>query len=333
MNKRELFQFFSIGVLIVVGVMSFGFFIKMAITPPVPIAQSSDIESLVTPFSVVVLPDTQIYSQDFPDLFCQQTAWIVDRRQEQNIVFVTHLGDIVNNGGDATAEWEAALRCMNILDPFVPLGIVPGNHDVDNIGDPNPTFNTFNLHFPETKFTNREWYGGNFNRNQNSYQLISASSVNLLFLHLEVDPPDEVLQWASSILQSHPDRKAIVTTHVYLNDASGERSQAPHFRPTNSAEDIWHKLIAPNCNVFLVLSGHFHDADGENQLRSLNNCGRPVDQIVQDYQDREQGGNGRLRIYQFHPLLGKINVHTYSPVLEQYEVDQDSQFELEVELL
>ncbi len=58
------------------------------------------------PFTLVVLPDTQHYAdrgaatgQEIPDLFTNQTRWIVDNREEENIVFVLHAGDIVMGGG------------------------------------------------------------------------------------------------------------------------------------------------------------------------------------------------------------------------------------------
>ena len=50
--------------------------------------------SAVENFTVVVLPDTQYYSS-FPDVFDNQTQWIVDNVQDLNMVFVTHEGDII----------------------------------------------------------------------------------------------------------------------------------------------------------------------------------------------------------------------------------------------
>ena len=36
-------------------------------------------------FSIVVLPDPQNYSQYYPQIFQQQTQWVVDHRAERNI--------------------------------------------------------------------------------------------------------------------------------------------------------------------------------------------------------------------------------------------------------
>ena len=47
-------------------------------------------------FTIIVLPDTQYYSESFPAVFDNQTQWIADNIEQMNIVFVTHLGDVVD---------------------------------------------------------------------------------------------------------------------------------------------------------------------------------------------------------------------------------------------
>jgi len=51
----------------------------------------------------------------------------------------------------------------------------------------------------------------------------------------------------------------------------------------------------------MVWSGNYHEDSGENRLTSVNACGDQVDQIIQDFQSRRNGGNGFLRIYVFVP--------------------------------
>ncbi len=50
------------------------------------------------PFTIVALPDTQNYSQSYPQIFTSQTQWILSNQASQNIAFVAHEGDITNNG-------------------------------------------------------------------------------------------------------------------------------------------------------------------------------------------------------------------------------------------
>ena len=59
-------------------------------------------------FSVIALPDTQNYSEEYPDIYFAQTQWCVDNLDSTwNVEFVTHLGDIVNEG-ETIYQWENA---------------------------------------------------------------------------------------------------------------------------------------------------------------------------------------------------------------------------------
>ena len=82
-------------------------------------------------FSVVMLPDTQFYSEKHPDVFHSQTRWIAEHIAEENIRFVTHVGDVVQNYDQSEAEWQVADDAMTRLDGLVPWGVAIGNHDYD----------------------------------------------------------------------------------------------------------------------------------------------------------------------------------------------------------
>ena len=69
-------------------------------------------------FTLVVLPDTQLYYDVFRsrrlNIFQEQTRWIRDHIPDQNIKFVIHLGDIIQTGSDD--EWKGSVYSMNLLD-------------------------------------------------------------------------------------------------------------------------------------------------------------------------------------------------------------------------
>ena len=46
-------------------------------------------------FSIVLLPDTQNYSEKYPETYVAQAMWIREQATQDNIKFVIHLGDIV----------------------------------------------------------------------------------------------------------------------------------------------------------------------------------------------------------------------------------------------
>ena len=78
-------------------------------------------------WTLAVLPDTQIYCQDYPQHFEAQTKWIADHAESHNIRFVLHEGDVTNR--NVEKQWDRALRAMQRLDGVVPYAIAPGNHD------------------------------------------------------------------------------------------------------------------------------------------------------------------------------------------------------------
>ena len=100
-------------------------------------------------FTIIVVPDTQNYvsymNDGMPETFTAQTQWIVENREALNIVFVTHLGDLVARGDSSEAEWLAAEHSMGLLeDPAttgmnegIPYGVALGNHDQSRGEDGN----------------------------------------------------------------------------------------------------------------------------------------------------------------------------------------------------
>ena len=87
-------------------------------------------------------------------------------------------------------------------------------------------------------------------------------------------------------------------------------------------------LVIPHDNVWFVLCGHKHDE--YTRIENLN--GHDVFQLLADYQSRPNGGNGWLRTMRFSPADNKVYVQTYSPSLNQYETDGNSEFALDMPL-
>ena len=277
----------------------------------------------------MALPDTQYYSQSYPWIFENQTEWIVQNENENNIVFVTHLGDIVNNYNNIS-QWQNAVNAMTILDNKVPYGILPGNHDLD--GGPSPApgagateYETF---FPASRYEGYSYWGGSYDPssvessspNMNNYQLFSAGGMDFIALNLQYNPPADVLKWADNILSKYSKRRAIISTHSYITSTGAWAVGGPV---------IWKNLVVPHKNVFLVLCGHEFGANGLGAAEKIDNLdNRIVYQLLSDYQGLPGGGNGYLRIMEFAPSENTIYVRTYSPYLDTYMTDSVNQFEL-----
>ena len=115
-------------------------------------------------------------------------------------------------------------------------------------------------------------------------------------------------------MAQYPNSRVIVVTHDYLG-LDGER--------TEEGNHIWNNFVAPHADqVFLVLCGHKH---GEANRTDVVND-HQVHELLSDYQDVENGGNGWLRILEFYPQEEEIRVKTFSPYLNSYETDANSQF-------
>ena len=269
-------------------------------------------------FTIVVLPDTQYYSQDYPGIFENQTKWIVQNENEKNIVFVTHLGDIVNSHS-ADYQWQNANSAMSILDNKVPYGLLPGNHDIALDGSA-PEYEKY---FPASRYEGYSYWGGSYDSdsvtssspNMNNYQLFSADGMNFIVLDLQYNPPADVLTWADNVLSKYSNRRAIISTHSYINADGGWAPGGPV---------IWRSLVVPHKNVFLVLCGH--ELGEAEKIDNLDN--RTVYQLLSDYQDFTDGGSGYLRIMEFAPSQNTIYVETYSSYLGHYRTNSESQFEL-----
>ncbi len=266
-------------------------------------------------FTIVVLPDTQVYSEKYPWVFDSQTEWIAENSEPLNIVFVTHLGDLVEHW-DSITEWENANRSMSKLDNKVPWGVSPGNHDGF---DGNLT--NFDEYFGYNRFKDESWYAGAYEENNtNSYQLFSVGREGYLIFHLQYSPNDDVLAWVNTIINEYPNRWVIISTHRYMV-GHGTNELAP------DGERIWERIVEPHADqVMLVLSGHLPEEEKRTDIVD----GNPVHQLLIDYQSRENGGNGWLRILEFSPSQNKIFVKTFSPYLKEFERDSNSEFTLDL---
>jgi len=311
------------------------------------------------PFSVVVLPDTQYFAESYPSIYTAQTQWIADNLKSERIVFVSHVGDVVDNGPDL-GQWKNALQSMGTLDKAgVPYGVCLGNHDLQysdasyqypaSVDGSCTTFKDFDCqakHFIDAfgpkVFAGKPWYGGASPGGLSSYQLVEVEGIKLLFLHLVLDMRQGDLTWAQTVLDQHKDALVHVTTHRYMYDFRlvktlpyplstllGGRYTDAHYGMDDEiyfddgvmAEAFFTDFVKKNTNIFMVHCGHF---DAEYRQVSKNDAGLPVHEILVDFQTYSpNGGDGWLRQLTFDLDRGEIKVRTYSPSLKRYRKNGD----------
>ena len=288
----------------------------------------------VADFTIVVLNDTQVYSESNPSGFNALTQWIVNNQTALNIVFVSQGGDIVNKPDQV--QYKRASTSMAILDDAeIPYGIAVGNHDVDSTASGRA--GNFRKYFPTARFERQPEFGAYYkqqDRTRNSmYHKFRADGLDMLVIHLEWQAPDDVLAWADGVLETHPNHRAMVFTHYYLIPGKGRYDNTGIYwdrKGLNTGQSTWKKLIKVNPNVFMVGSGHL---SGEGSLVSANDAGNDVHQIVVDYSTREpRDSNGWLRYYTFRPAENKVYAHSVCVATGKFETDADSQFVIEYDM-
>jgi len=199
----------------------------------------------------------------------------------------------------------------------LPYHIAVGNHDITN-GDTTK----FNQWFGEDRFLGREYYGGHYGGdNDNSYFTFSVGDLDFLVITVEYDtsPDAPVMTWLDDTIAAHPDHIAIVNSHyiVGTGNPAGFGGQG---------QTIFDE-IQDRENVRLMTCGHI---SGEGR-RVDAGVGGDIHTMLADYQSRPEGGMGWLRIWEVSPANNEIAVRTYSPVLDQWETDDDSEFALTVD--
>lgn len=266
-------------------------------------------------------------------------------------------------------EIPLAITNYTLLDDAdIPFGVAPGNHDHDAMWSvaefpPDLTIDPLELRMvPEhlgmlhiggldnfrsafgadsAFFADKSWYVASHDGGASSAQTFTAGGYTFLHIALTMQPSDEVVAWAHSVIDAHVGLPTIISTHDYLNTA-GERLANPIVDLSrvdpgrhNSAEQLWQKLLSQRDEIFLVLCGHQH---AQSRRVDANVNGYEVHQILADYQDRGQTGldagqpldarrgipaglgDGWFRLMEFDLWADQptVSVRTYSSHYEGY---------------
>jgi len=298
-------------------------------------------------FTFAVLPDTQNYSQRFPELFTAQTEWIVSQRNSRRIAGVFHLGDITNR--NMAEEWENARRSMKVLDDArLPYCMVPGNHDYGANGQAADRSTLLNDHFPVATQAQRPGWGGVYDKEpdrvDNNFQFMEAGGRRFLILGLEFGPRRDVVRWANEVAGDHRDHEIILLTHVFVyhddtrydwRKYRDKQSWNPHGYgvarnfgdDVHDGEELWQSLVSRHRNFVLAMNGHVL-GDGLGRLTTAAH-GREISQQLVNFQMRPNGGDGWLRLVEMRPD-GTALAFDYSPTRKQRNESPQNQFTFDV---
>jgi hypothetical protein len=282
------------------------------------------------PFTLPVLPDTQIAVNIKPEMFTSQMKWLVANKKTLDIPMVLHVGDIVD--WNNAKQWEIASNGFKILDEAgLPYALAVGNHDTAAVGEfsgsaapGNVNANLrsthfFNSNFPISRLSAEK---GQYEpgKSDNAYYLFEAGGLKWLVLTLEFCARQGPVDWAGSVLAAFPQHNAIILTHFHLTSKG-------QINPTNAGygnltgQAIYDQLMKKHANLLLVLSGH---VDSSAHRADQGDAGNPIYQILQDYQGKDAGG-AYIRLLEIDPDAGTIAAKMYSPFYDK-TLEDESRF-------
>jgi hypothetical protein len=296
----------------------------------------------MTFFTLAVLPDTQIYTASYPRHFAAQGLYLAENASALELALVVHEGDVTNES--AEREWMVARRSFAPLDGRVPYLIALGNHDYGPGGSGGTRETLLHRYFELDVMKSQPTFGGSFepDRLDNAYHLLETRIGRWLVIALEFAPRESVARWAKEVLDRHRDVPAVLVTHAFLYHDSTRYDQArladqkwhPGLygvargsEPVFDPESLYRELVAPCSNLKLVLSGHVLTETGARRTDRRPD-GTLVHQVLANYQNHRDGGEGYLRLLRFE--RDRVHVRTYSPSIDREKRDEHSEFTLEL---
>ncbi|WP_328875006.1 Tat pathway signal sequence domain protein [Streptomyces sp. NBC_00287] len=254
-------------------------------------------------FTFAVMPDTQ-YLFDGPSINAAPVEaslrYLLEHGREDNIVFLSHLGDLTENG--AKAECDAIGEAFELLDRRgVGYSVLAGNHDVRSSTNDQRGATPYLDTFGPDRFAGKPTFGGASPDGYNTFHVFKAAGREWLVLALDWRLSDKGYAWAKDVIAQHPSTPVILTTHelVYGDDALSSYGQ-----------QLWDKLVKDHDQIFLTLNGHYWPA--ARAVRK-NTAGNDVHLHLTNYQNRYYGGAAMIRLYHFDLDRNTIDVETLSP--------------------
>ncbi|MFH9822198.1 LamG-like jellyroll fold domain-containing protein [Streptomyces bobili] len=254
-------------------------------------------------FTLAVMPDTQ-YLFDGPSIdkapVEASLRYLLEHGRDENIVFLSHLGDLTQNG--TKAEVAAISEAFTLLDRRgVGYSVLAGNHDVRSSTTDQRGASPYLDAFGPGRFAGRPSFGGASPDGYNTFHVFRAAGREWMVLALDWRLSPQGYAWAADVLARHPKTPVVLTTHelVVADDALSAYGQ-----------QLWDRLIKDHDQIFLTLNGHYWPA---GRATRRNAAGNDVHLHLTNYQNRYFGGAAMIRLYRFDLDRNVIDVETVSP--------------------
>lgn len=281
-------------------------------------------------FSLAIFPDTQqettVEAAVRDELFKNRTEWLAENREELDLRYVIHTGDVVNWGNENPEQFDIASEALAVLDEAeIPVALCLGNHDTAAVGvggsakDPANTRTRVRDTESFNKTFSTERYGDAIpfedGKIDNAYYLFKAAGKRWMIVTLELWPREEVIEWAKLIVENHPHYNVIFATHSYLNADGSIYGGADY--GSKSPKYLYDNLISQYENVRLVFSGH----TGSSAVRE--DYGEHGNKIVSVLGCFHSSTSNPVRLLEVDAEEGTVRGRVYSPTDDAYWSDYD----------
>lgn len=273
-------------------------------------------------YSFAIVGDTQFLNHSYAGHYDLLYTWLANNIEAHNIKHVFNMGDITNM--NSVSEWNRAVTQHAKLDGKVSYSLIRGNHDGYHWDAPDLT--TFDQYFgPDSAYAAQ--YDGAYDETSsvNTYKTMTIGNTDWLFLNLDFGFSDDVMAWASEIVEAYPDHKVVLSTHAYLYKdgttlGDGDPSLPTGSGASNNGDDIWEKFVSKHENIVLVLSGHISSSKlVTTQVKGDN--GNTVTQMLIDPQALDltsDGPTGMVAMLYFSEDGNTVQVRNYSTAKGKY---------------
>jgi hypothetical protein len=285
-------------------------------------------------FAIAIIPDTQTEVFGNDPRMGQRMSWLIDHRDQWDLRFVDHTGDVTFWGWLDPPQLSIASAAFTKLENAgIPYSITIGNHDTRAPGwdghggyggdlyERNPEcrrrFSDAICHtrvlLRKTQEFNNTFDAARFGDVQGAYEsgkvdnifsTFSAGGLKWLVLSLEQQPRAGVVDWAQQVVSNHPHDNVIVSTHFYLNGRN--RPSAQVHNGVTSPKSLWRTFISKNENIQMVFSGHVGQG-GSRVSRAAD--GHKVLAIRGTY---HSAGTNPVRVMRINPETGAIHSFVYA---------------------
>ena len=276
------------------------------------------------------MPDTQQEVLKAGDTrFRNRTEWLVKNRQQLDLRWVAHTGDVVNWDTPDHSQYKVAQDAFRPLEQAgIPYSLSIGNHDTQATGVGGSARDTtrtrqlvrdtsvFNQYFTAKQYGG---VSGQFEANKvdNAFSVYEAGGLQWMVVNLELWPRPEVVTWAKKVVADHPKANVIVTTHDYLN-GNGQIEQSAEYGST-SAQYLFDNLISQYANIRFVFSGHV------GMTASRTDTGKNGNKIYSFLQTLHDNSTNPVRLVEVDTKANTVKTWIYSPFTNQSYPSWDQQ--------